>query len=126
MLAHLIFWSLIISFIMPIKFECKVTAIHPAFDANGNEYVCVEFSYESTQQPAVLTLPPEAPPEAKAFLPLLQSIPKAFLRPVKTYSNRLTIYLTPEEWDNLPTPYRVGDTFTVTIEQNGEILVKQA
>ena len=110
---------------MSVKFECKVTSIHPAFDPNGNEYVCVEFAYESAQQPMVFTLPPEAPPEAQAFLPLLQSIPKAFLRPPKTYSNRLVIYLTPEEWERLPTPYKVGDVFSVSIDQGGSITVTQ-
>lgn len=111
---------------LSVKFDCKVTSIHPAFDANGNEYICVEFAYESAQQPTVFTMPPDAPAEAQAFLPLLQSIPKTLLRPPKTYSNRLVIYITPEEWEKLPTTYRVGDVFNVSIEQNGELTLKQA
>lgn len=110
---------------MSVKFDCKVTSIHPAFDQNGNEYVCVEFSYESTQQPVVFTLPQDAPPEMQALLPILQSIPRTLLRPPKTYSNRLVIYLTPEEWERLPSPYKVGDVFTITIDQSGTITVKQ-
>lgn len=111
---------------MSVRFDCKVTAIHPAFDQNGNEYVCVEFAHEAAQQPLVFTLPPDAPPEAQAFLPLLQSIPRALLRPPKTYSNRLVIYFTTEEWERLPTPYKVGDVFTVTVDSSGTITVKPA
>ncbi|MEM3670385.1 MAG: arcadin 1 [Thermoprotei archaeon] len=111
---------------MSVRFECKVTSIHPAFDANGNEFVCVEFAYESAQPPSVLTLPKDAPPEASAFIPLLQSLPKTLFRTQKSYSNRLVVYLTPDEWEKLPTPYRVGDSYTVSIGQSGELEAKLA
>lgn len=71
-------------------------------------------------------MPKDAPAEAQAFLPFLQALPKTLFRAQKAYSNRVVVYLTPDEWENLPAPYRVGDTYQVSIGQTGELELKQS
>jgi hypothetical protein len=104
-----------------VTIQCKVTAVHPAFDQIGNEYVCVEFAVE-TKPVSFTAMPTSAPPEAQAIMPILSQIPKMFSQG-KVYSNRLVLYFTPEEWEHLTRRYAYGEEYEVKVDKNGVIQV---
>ncbi len=103
-----------------VSFLCKVTAIHPANDGHGNEYVCIEFAFEPPKPPSIVQMPPNMPQEFSMVMPLITQIPK-MLSQSKAYSNRLVLYLTPQEWDKLKRKYQFGDEAEIKITSEGSI-----
>ena len=101
-----------------VTFVCKVTAVHPSNDAYGNEYV--EFAFEPPKPPSIVQMPPNMPQEFSMVMPLITQIPK-MLSQSKAYSNRLILYLTPQEWDKLKRKYQFGDETEIKISSEGSI-----
>jgi len=106
-----------------ISFICKVNAIHPSVDSYGNEYVCIEFAVESQRPPSVIQMPPNMPQELSALVPLLSQIPR-MLPHARAHSNRLVIFLTPQEWDRMKRKFQFGDEAEVKIGPDGAIKVQ--
>jgi hypothetical protein len=102
---------------------CKVTAVHPTFDATGGELICVEFSVEA-KQANVFAMPSNASPEVMAVMPLLKQLPK-MLPQSRAYNNRLILYLATQEWEKLTKKYSYGDEFEIRITGDGTITVKR-
>ena len=102
---------------------CKVTAVHPTFDAMGGELICVEFSVEA-RQANVIAMPSDTSPEVMAVMPLLKQLPK-MLPQARAYNNRLVLYLTTQEWEKLNKKYSYGDEFEIRIANDGTITVKR-
>ncbi len=106
-----------------VAFPCRVTAVHPHYDAYGNEYVCVEFSVEAQRPPSVIQMPKEAPEELSAVIPIVSQIPKMMVHG-KAYSNRLVLFLTVQEWERMERKYQYGDDAEVSIGRDGSISVR--
>ncbi|RLI28358.1 MAG: hypothetical protein DRO46_04140 [Candidatus Hecatellales archaeon] len=106
-----------------VTIPCKVISVHPSFDTYGNEYVCVEFGVEARKPPTVMSLPANLPQEVSSFIvPLLSQIPKMMPQP-KTYSKRLALYFTQEEWNRLPRKYQYGDEVEIRVLKDGTLNV---
>ena len=105
-----------------VSIACKVISIHPTFDHYGSEYVCVEFGIEAKKPPTVMSLPANIPQEASFIVPILSQIPKLIPQP-KTYSKRLTLYFTSEEWSRLPRKYQFGDEVEIRVLKDGSIQI---
>jgi len=105
-----------------ITISCKVTAVYPSFDPYGNEYVCVEFGAEPRKPPTVMSMPANFPQELSFIIPLLAQIPK-MVPQTKTYSKRLALYFTQEEWERLPRKYQYGDEVEVRVMRDGTVKV---
>ncbi|MHC1586495.1 MAG: arcadin 1 [Candidatus Hecatellaceae archaeon] len=103
-----------------VSIPCKVISVHPSFDAYGSEYVCVEFGIEAQKPPTVMSLPANLPQEASFIIPILSQLPK-LMPQAKTYSKRLALYFTVEEWDRLPRKYQFGDEVEIRVMRDGTI-----
>jgi hypothetical protein len=98
-----------------IFFTVKVTAINPHYDYQGNEYVRIEFGYRPPKIPTMI-------PTSEASRNMVQvMIPPQVRARMRKYTNRLTIYLTVNEWENLQQKYTVGDEFKVILKNDGSI-----
>ena len=111
-----------------ITFNIKVTAIHPAYDSQGNEYVCIEFGYKPPQVPTMI--PTNVPREVSDMIQASKDVVKVVLPPQlqaqwRTYANRLALYLTVFEWEKLKHKYTVSDEFTVTLKNDGSIIAEK-
>ncbi|MFH0749153.1 MAG: hypothetical protein V1915_04475 [Candidatus Bathyarchaeota archaeon] len=111
-----------------IVFIIKVFAIHPAYDQQGIEYISIEFGYKPPRMPTMIPL--DMPKEVSDIIEASKDMVKVIVPPqmrsqLLSYTNRLTIFLTPEEWGNLQQRYTVGDEFQVTIEPNGNLLMSK-
>jgi len=106
-----------------VTFPCRVTAVHPHYDAFGNEYVCVEFSVEAQRPPSIIQMPKEAPEELSAVIPIVSQIPKMMVHG-KAYSNRIVLFLTVQEWERMERKYQYGDDAEVSIGKDGSINVR--
>lgn len=109
-----------------IVFNIKVFAIHPAFDPQGIEYICVEFGYRPPRMPTMV--PVDMPKEVADIIEASKDMVKVIVPPqlrsqLTNYANRLTLFLTPEEWDNLQQRYTVGDEFQISIRLDGSLLM---
>ncbi|MFH0896638.1 MAG: arcadin 1 [Candidatus Bathyarchaeota archaeon] len=109
-----------------IVFNVRVFAIHPVYDPQGMEYVCVELGYRPPRMP--MMIPSDMP---KEFSDIIQAskdmvrvvVPPQFQSQLTNYANRLTLFLTADEWESLQQRYTVGDEFKVTIRSDGNLLM---
>ena len=111
-----------------ITFNIRVTSIHPSYDNQGNEYICVEFGYRPPQFPTMI--PTNVPKEVSDMMEASRDVVKVIMPPqfqaqMRTYANRLALYLTVDEWENLQRKYTVSDEFTVTLRDDGSIVVNK-
>lgn len=109
-----------------IVFTVKVFAIHPIYDQQGIEYICVEFGYRPPRIPTMI--PSDMPKEVSDIIEASKDMVKVIIPPqlqsqLRNYSNRLTIFLTSDEWDGLQQRYTVGDEFKVVIRPDGSLLM---
>lgn len=107
-----------------IFFTVKVTAINPHYDYQGNEYVHIEFGYRPPKIPTMIptSVPKEVSEAIEAGGSMLQlMIPPQVRARMRTYTTRLTIYLTVNEWENLQQKYVFGDEFKVILKNDGSI-----
>ena len=107
-----------------IFFTVKVTAINPHYDYQGNEYVRIEFGYRPPKIPTMVptSVPKEVSEAIEASRNMVQvMIPPQVRARMRKYTNRLTIYLTVNEWENLQQKYTVGDEFKVILKTDGSI-----
>lgn len=109
-----------------IVFTIKVFAIHPAYDAQGVEYVCVELGYRPPRMPTMV--PSDMPKEVSDIIEASRDMVKVIVPPqlrsqLTNYANRLTLFLTPDEWESLQQRYTVGDEFRVIIRPDGSLLM---
>ena len=78
-----------------IVFSIKVFSIHPAYDQQGTEYVCVEFGYKPPRMPTMV--PVDMSREVSDMLEASKSMVKVIIPPqfrpqLTEYANRLTIF----------------------------------
>lgn len=110
-------------------FTVKVTAINPHYDYQGNEYVRIEFGYRPPKIPTMVptSIPKEVSEALEASRNMVQvMIPPHVRAQMRKYTNRLTLYLTINEWENLQQKHTVGDEFKIILKINGSIdLVKK-
>ena len=109
-----------------IIFMIKVFSIHPAYDQQGVEYVCVEFGYRPPRMPTMV--PSDMPKEVSDMIEASKDMVKVIVPPqlrsqMTSYSNRLTLFLTADEWEGLQQRYTVGDEFKIIIRPEGSILM---
>lgn len=109
-------------------FPVKVTAIHPAYDNQGNEYICIEFGFRPPRIPTMI--PTSVPDEVSEMIKASRDVVKVMVPPQlqaqwRTYANRLSLFLTLDEWENLQQKYTVSDEFNITIQSNGNIVAKK-
>ena len=109
-----------------IVFSIKVFSVHPAYDQQGTEYVCVEFGNKPPRMPTMV--PADMPREVSDMLEASKSMVNVIVPPqlrsqLTGYANRLTIFLTTDEWDNLQQKYTIGDEFKVIMGTDGNLLV---
>jgi len=111
-----------------VRFTIKVVSIHPSYDAQGNEYVCVEFGYRAPRMPTVV--PASAPREVSDAIRASKEMVRVIVPPqlrahMHRYANRLTLYLSMDEWESLQQKYTVGDEFEVRVNNDGSITIKR-
>lgn len=109
-----------------IVFTIKVFSIHPVIDQQGIEYVCVEFGYRPPRMPTMV--PADMPKEVSDMMEATKDMVKVVFPPqlrsqLMSYANRLTLFLTSEEWEGLQQRYTVGDEFKVMIRPDGSLLM---
>ncbi len=111
-----------------IKFTVKVVSVHPAYDNQGNEYICVECGYRPPQVPTMLPL--GVPSEVSEMIEASRQMVKVVVPPqlqaqMHTYANRLVVYLTTSEWESLQVRYTAGDEFEVIVKSDGSIVMNR-
>ncbi|MFQ6074983.1 MAG: hypothetical protein ACE5Z5_02450 [Candidatus Bathyarchaeia archaeon] len=109
-----------------VRFTIKVVAVHPAYDNQGNEYVCVEFGYRPPRIPTMV--PTDVPREVSEMIEASSKMVRVMVPPqlqaqMHRYANRLVIYLSTNEWENLLQKYTAGDEFEVVVKNDGGISV---
>lgn len=111
-----------------VSFTIKVVSIHPSYDAQGNEYVCVEFGFRPPRMPTVVpaSVPKEVSDALRASKEMVSVvIPPQLRAHMHRYANRLTLYLSMDEWESLRQKYTVGDEFEVSVKNDGSIMIKR-
>lgn len=108
-----------------IFFTIKVFSIHPAYDTQGTEYICVEFGFKPPRMPTMIPsdIPKEVSDIIEASKDMVRVIVPPQLRAQVNYTNRLTLYLMSEEWDSFQQKYTVGDEFRVALRPDGALLM---
>ncbi|MHA2405123.1 MAG: hypothetical protein ACXACH_00050 [Candidatus Hermodarchaeia archaeon] len=109
-----------------VLFTASVFSIHPIFDHQGVEYISVEFGYKPPKIPTMV--PSNVPKEVSDIIDASRDMVKVIVPPqlrsqMMNYANRLTVFLTPDEWNNLEQRYTVGDEFKVIIRPDGSLLM---
>ncbi len=109
-----------------ISFAIKVFAIHPVYDPQAIEYICVEFGYRPPKMP--MMIPSDMPKEVSDIIEASKDMVKVIVPPqlrsqLTNYANRLTLFLTSDEWESLQQRYTVGDEFKITIRPDGSLLM---
>jgi len=109
-----------------IVFIIKVFSIHPAYDQQGMEYICVEFGYKPPKMPTMV--PADMPKEFSDMIEASKDMVKVIIPPqlrsqMMSYANRLTLFLTSDEWEGLQQRYTVGDEFKIIIRPDGSLLM---
>lgn len=112
-----------------ISFTVKVIAINPNYDYQGNEYIRIEFGYRPPKIPTMV--PTSVPREVSEMIEAGRDMVKVMVPPqmqahMRRYANRLTLYLTTEEWEGLQQKYTVGCEFEVSLQADGSIDVDKA
>jgi hypothetical protein len=117
-----------IELLSDLFFIVKVTAINPHYDSQGNEYVRIELGYRPPKMPTMVptSVPKEVSEAFEASRNMVQvMVPPQVRAQMRKYTNRVTLYLTTNEWENLQLKYTVGDEFKVILKIDGSIdLVK--
>lgn len=111
-----------------ISFNAKVTSIHPSYDNQGNEYICIEFGYRPPQIPTMI--PTSVPKEVSDMMEASRDLVKVIVPPqmqaqMRMYANRLALYLTTDEWESLQHKYTVSDEYTIMLKSDGSILANK-
>ncbi|MCK4243511.1 arcadin 1 [Candidatus Bathyarchaeota archaeon] len=111
-----------------IKFTMKVFAIRPTFDSKGNEYVSVEFGYRPPKIPTMV--PATVPREISEAIRTGREMVKVIVPPelqshLRRYANRLILFLSTSEWEQLQHKYTVGDEFEVEVRSDGNISINR-
>lgn len=112
-----------------IFFTVKVTAINPNYDYQGSEYIRIEFGYRPLKMPTMVptSVPRELSDMIEASRDMVQVIvPPQMRAHMRRYADRLTLYLTTDEWNSLQQKYTVGDEFKITLKADGCIDMKKA
>ena len=109
-----------------IVLPIKVFSVRPTTDQQGMEYICVEFGYKPPKIPTMIPL--NVSREVSDVMEASKSMANVLLPPqlrsqLTGYVNRLTIFLTNDEWDNLQQKYTVGDEFKVIMRSDGSLLM---
>jgi len=110
------------------RFIVKVIAVHPFYDNQGNEYICVEYGFKPPQIPTIVPsgLPTDVSEIVKASKEMMRVIvPPQVQAQMHKYANRLILYLTLSEWDKLQEKYTAGDEFEVIVGLNGELALQK-
>lgn len=107
-------------------FSIKVFSIHPTYDQQGTEYVCVEFGYKPPKMPTMV--PANVSRDVSDMIEASKSMVQVLVPPqlrsqLTNYVNRLTLFLTPDEWNNLEQRYTVGDEWKVIMRADGSLLM---
>ena len=107
-----------------IVFIVKVFSIHPVYNQEGMEYICIEFGYKPPKMPTMI--PSDMPKEVSDILEASKDMVQIIVPPqlrsqLMNYANRVTIFLAPDEWENLQQRYTVGDEFRVEIKLDGNL-----
>ena len=111
-----------------IVFTIKVFSIHPTYDQQGTEYICVEFGYRPPRMPTMV--PADMPKEVSDMMEATKDMVKVIVPPqfrsqFMIYANRLTLFLTSDEWEGLQHKYTVGDEFKIMIRLDGSLLMTE-
>lgn len=109
-----------------IIFMVKVFSIRPIYDQQGVEYICVELGYKPPKMP--IMVPSNVPKEVSDIIAASKDMVRVIVPPqlrtqMMNYSNRLSIFLTTEEWEKLMQKYTVGDEFKVMMRPDGSLLM---
>lgn len=109
-----------------IVFTVKVFAVHPVSDPHGMEYICVELGYRPPRMP--MMIPSDVPKEVSDIIQASKDMVRVVIPPqlqsqLTNYTNRLTLFLTSDEWESLQQRYTVGDEFKVIIRPDGSLLM---
>jgi len=112
-----------------ITLTVKVVSVHPSYDNQGNEYICIEFGYRPPQIPTMV--PSSVPKEISDVLEASRDMVRVIVPPqlqaqMSRYSSRLMLFLTVDEWESLQQKYTVGDMFEVTLKLDGSMEMKKA
>ena len=112
-----------------IIFTIRVFAIHPSYDQSGLEYICVEFGYKPPRMPTMI--PSDMSKEVSDIIEASKDMVKVVIPPqlrsqMTGYANRLTLFLTTDEWDGLQQRYTVGDEFRIIIRPDGSMLMSKS
>ena len=78
--------------------------------------VCIEFSVEAQKPPTVMSFPSNVPQEFSFVIPILSQIPKMFSQG-KTYTHRLVLFLTNQEWERMEHKYQYNDEIEIRINR---------
>jgi hypothetical protein len=75
-------------------------------------------------------IPTSVPDDVSEMIKASRDVVKVMVPPQlqaqwRTYANRLTLFLTLNEWENLQQKYTVSDEFNLTIQHNGNIVAKK-
>jgi len=111
-----------------IVFHAKVFSIHPTYDQQGTEYVCIELGFKPPKMPTMV--PSDVPKEVSDIIQASKDMVKVMVPPqlrsqLINYAKRITIFLAPEEWTNLEKRYTVGDEYKVIIKSDGSLLMTE-
>jgi len=109
-----------------IKFTMKVVSLHPTYDSQGNEYISVEFGYRPPKMPTMV--PSSVPREVSEAIQTSREMVRVIVPPelqshLHRYSNRLIIFLSTSEWEQLQYKYTIGDEFEATVKADGSISI---
>lgn len=112
-----------------ITLAIKVVAVHPSYDNQGNEYICVEFGYRAPQIPTMV--PASVPKEISDVIEAGRDMVRVMVPPqlqaqMSRYSSRLMLFLTVDEWERLQQKYTVGDVFEVVLKLDGSMEMNKA
>jgi len=109
-----------------IVFTAKVTGLRITYDAQGNEYVTIDFAYRPPRMPTML--PTDVPKEVSDMLKATKEMMSVMV-PAQTYlrdyANRLVLFLTTDEYERLEQKYTVGDELRVTVKPDGSIIASR-
>jgi len=109
-----------------VKFTMKVISLRPTYDGQGNEYISVEFGYRPPKMPTMV--PSSVPREFSEAIQTSREMVRVIVPPelqshMYRYSNRLIIFLSTSEWEQLQYKYTIGDEFEATIKADGSISI---
>ncbi len=108
-----------------ISFVVKVTSVGQHLDMQGIEYVCVEFSWKPPSIPRMM--PVGTPEDVSQLIGGLQIVVKeipGMHQMMGRGSPRLVLFLTLEEWSDLSRKFTIRDSFTISLDENGRLVME--